>query len=87
MKIFSFDKLRLFLKKPKESLAKKSFPLVINCRKFRSMAAGIPTNKGVMTCSRCLTREFLLVAIDLNLFIGNFSQAGSFKNENDYTNC
>ncbi|MDZ4713564.1 MAG: hypothetical protein SGI89_14740, partial [bacterium] len=26
-----------------ESFAKKSFPLVINCRKFRSLAAGITT--------------------------------------------
>ncbi|MDZ4712898.1 MAG: hypothetical protein SGI89_11325 [bacterium] len=30
-------------------MAKKSFPPVRNCRKFRSMAAGIPTRNGVMT--------------------------------------
>ncbi|MDZ4713769.1 MAG: hypothetical protein SGI89_15790 [bacterium] len=35
-------------------MAKKSFPLVINCRKFRSMAAGIPTRNVVMTLQAVL---------------------------------
>jgi len=48
-KNFWFRLTPLSFEKPKESLAKKSFPLVIHCRKSRSMAASIPTSNLVIT--------------------------------------
>ena len=72
------DLIPLSFERAKESLAKKTLPLVKNCLKFfRNGSKNFNSSFGRRALPKSSDRKFLLLPL-LRIFYGNFSQAGLF---------